>query len=174
MAAFCCAVAQNALGNVAGNLVGRILKLTSNPIILVFKMKANVDNLNQQVAKLKEEIDLVEHYTLAVERGGEEIVQKLKNWLDGAGEFIEVANTIEDDEEKAKKKCFFGMCLNPLSRYKLSKKALKDSKDIADLVGRAREFNLQPSYFLFLTGNWLHLSRVFRSLSGEWMYWMKS
>ncbi|GLT36300.1 hypothetical protein SLA2020_106880 [Shorea laevis] len=146
MAAFCCAVAQNALGNVAGNLVGRILKLTSNPIILVFKMKANVDNLKKQVAELKEEKERVEHYAQAAERRGEEIEQKLKNWLNGAGKFIEAAEKIEDNEENAKKKCFFGMCLNPLSRYKLSKKAVEDSMDIADLVRRARGFDLQLSY----------------------------
>ncbi|GLT36288.1 hypothetical protein SLA2020_106770 [Shorea laevis] len=142
--AFCVPVVQNALGTVVGNWIDRILE--RNPIILVFKVKSNVDKLKEQVAKLQEEIDHVEHCTHAAERKGKEIVQKLKNWRDAADKFVEAANTIEDDEEKAKKKCFFGMCLNPRSRYKLSKKAVQNSKNIAEHVRNAREFNLSPSY----------------------------
>ncbi|GLT36287.1 hypothetical protein SLA2020_106760 [Shorea laevis] len=142
--AFCVPVVQNALGTVVGNWIDRILG--RNPIILVFKMKANVEKLKGQVAELKGEIDHVEHYTQAAERKGKEIVQKLKNWRDAAVKFVEAAETVEDDEEKAKKKCFFGMCLNPLSRYKLSKNAVQNSKNIAEHVRNAREFNLSPSY----------------------------
>ncbi|GLT36286.1 hypothetical protein SLA2020_106750 [Shorea laevis] len=144
--AFCVPVFQNCLGTVAGNWIDRSLKRISYPIILVFKMKANVEKLRKQVDKLEEELDHVERCTQDAERRGEEMALKYKNWRDAACKFLEAANTIEDDEEKAKKKCFFGMCLNPRSRYKLSKKAVEDSMNIAEHVRNAREFSLQPSY----------------------------
>ncbi|GLT36305.1 hypothetical protein SLA2020_106930 [Shorea laevis] len=143
---FCIPVVQNAFGNVAGNWIDRSLNRISYPIILVFKMKSNVEKLKGQVAELKEGIDNVEQEAQAAEREGKEIVQRLKTWLNEAGKFIEAANTIEDDEEKAKKKCFFGMCLNPLSRYKLSKRAEEDSQKIAKHAQKVPGFNLQNSY----------------------------
>ncbi|GKV48348.1 hypothetical protein SLEP1_g55170 [Rubroshorea leprosula] len=142
--AFCVPFVQNALGTVVGNRIDRILQ--RNPIILVFKMKSNVDNLKEQVAKLKEEIGHVAQETQAAEGRVEGPVKKLETWLDEARKFIEAANTIEDDEEKAKKKCFFGMCLNPLSRYKLSKRAEEDSQKIAKHVQKVPGFNLRTSY----------------------------
>ncbi|GKV02424.1 hypothetical protein SLEP1_g14861 [Rubroshorea leprosula] len=145
MAEACCVpVVQNVLVTVVGNWIDRGLE--RNPIILVFKMKSNVDKLKEQVAELREDIDHVERETQAVERRGEHTVPKLKTWLNEAGKFIEAANTIEDDEEKAKKKCFFGMCLNPLSRYRLSKKAVEDSQKIARHVQKVPGSNLQTSY----------------------------
>ncbi|GKV48350.1 hypothetical protein SLEP1_g55172 [Rubroshorea leprosula] len=142
--AFCVPVVQNALGTVAGNWIDRSLKRISYPIILVFKMKANVEKLRKQVEKLEEELDHVERCTQDAERRGEEMALKHKNWRDAACKFIEAANTIENGEEKAKKKCFFGMCLNPWSRYKLSKKAVEDSQKIAEHAQKVPGFNLQP------------------------------
>ncbi|GKU88241.1 hypothetical protein SLEP1_g2527 [Rubroshorea leprosula] len=145
--AFGIAVAENAAGTVAGSWIDRSLKRILNPIILVVNWKANVENLKKQVAELKEEVQRVEHQTQAAERRGEEIEQMLKTWLTKTSKFIEAENTVEDDEEKPRKKCFFGICINPLSRYRLSKQSVEDSKDVADLLRKACGFNLPISYY---------------------------
>ncbi|GKV47951.1 hypothetical protein SLEP1_g54800 [Rubroshorea leprosula] len=142
-----CAFCQNAAGNFVGNLFSEIFTLISKPIILVFKCDNNVDYLKNKVAELKDEKDTAENYAEAVERRGEKIVQKLRNWLTSANDRIEAADKlVADAEGNAKKKCFFGLCLNPKSRYQPSKKAEENSKTIDKLVNEARGFNLPLSH----------------------------
>ncbi|GLT76983.1 hypothetical protein SLA2020_486130 [Shorea laevis] len=142
-----CAFCQNAAGNFVGNLFSGIFTLISKPIILVFKCDNNVDHLKNKVAELKDEKDTAENYAEALERRGDEIVQKLRNWLTSANNLIEAAEKlVADAEGKAEKKCFFGRCLNPKSRYQLSKKAEENSEVIVDLVNKACGFNLPLSH----------------------------
>ncbi|GLT60015.1 hypothetical protein SLA2020_328050 [Shorea laevis] len=142
-----CAFCQNAAGNFVGNLFSGIFTLISKPIILVIKCDNNVDYLKNKVAELKDEKDTAENYAEAVDRRGEQIVQRLRNWLTSANARIEAADKlVADAEGNAKKKCFFGLCLNPKSRYQLSQKAEENSKTIDKLVNEAREFNLPLSH----------------------------
>ncbi|GLT52132.1 hypothetical protein SLA2020_254870 [Shorea laevis] len=142
-----CAVCQNAAGNFVGNLLSEIFTLISKPIILVFKCDNNVDYLKNKVAEIKDEKDTTENYAEAVERRGEKIVPKLRNWLTSANDRIEAAEKlVADAEGNAKKRCFFGLCLNPKSRYQLSKKAEENSMTIDKLVNEARGFNLALSH----------------------------
>ncbi|GLT52107.1 hypothetical protein SLA2020_254680 [Shorea laevis] len=72
---------------------------------------------------------------------------ELKNWLPNANSLIEAAHKLTADaEENAKKKCFFGLCLNPISRYQLSKNAKENSEAIVDLLGKPCVLNLPNSY----------------------------
>ncbi|GLT87869.1 hypothetical protein SLE2022_059260 [Rubroshorea leprosula] len=146
-----CAFCQNAAGNFVGNLFSGIFTLISKPIILVIKCDNNVDYLKNKVAELKDERETVENYAEAVDRRGEQIAQKVWNWLTRANNCIEAAEKlvadaadklVADAEGNVKKKCFFGLCLNPKSRYQLSKKAEENSKTIDKLVNEARGFNL--------------------------------
>ncbi|GKV53760.1 hypothetical protein SLEP1_g60275, partial [Rubroshorea leprosula] len=138
-----CAVCQNAAGDVVGNLFSKILSLVSDPITLVLKCNNNVDNLKQQADELKLRKGTADDDVDVVRRGGKEITQELKNWLTSADSLIEFAdNLAADAEENAKKKCFFGLCLNPISRYRLSKKAKEKSEAIVDLVGKPCVLNL--------------------------------
>ncbi|GLT62202.1 hypothetical protein SLA2020_348570 [Shorea laevis] len=146
---------QNAAANFVGNLFSGIFTLISKPIILVIKCDNNVDYLKNKVAELKDERETVENYAEAVDRRGEQIAQKVRNWLTRANNCIEaaeklVADTaaklVADAEGNAKKKSFFGLCLNPKSRYQLSKKAKENSEAIAELVNEARGFNLPLSH----------------------------
>ncbi|GLT36875.1 hypothetical protein SLA2020_112220 [Shorea laevis] len=142
-----CAVCQNAAGNFVGNLFSGIFTLISKPIILVIKCDNNVDYLKNKVAELKDEKDTAGNYAEAMDRRGEQIVQRLRNWLTSANARIEAADKlVADAEGNAKKKCFFGLCLNPKSRYQLSQKAEENSKTIDKLVNEAREFNLPLSH----------------------------
>ncbi|GLT51867.1 hypothetical protein SLA2020_252440 [Shorea laevis] len=145
--AFICAVCQNAAGDVVGNLFCKILSLISNPITLVRKCNNNVDNLKKQAAELKLKKGTVDDYVDVVHRRGDEIGKELKNWLTSANNLTQAADKLEADaEENAKEKCFFGLCLNPISRYQISKKAKENSEAIVDLVGKARGFDLPLSH----------------------------
>ncbi|GLT62360.1 hypothetical protein SLA2020_350050 [Shorea laevis] len=153
-----CAFCQNAAANFVGNLFGEIFNPISKPIILVLKCDNNVDYLKNKVAELKREKEAVENFAGAVGRTGEQITPKLSDWLAGANNCIEAAEKlvpdaadaaeklVADAEGNAKKKCFFGPCLNPKSRYQLSKKAEENSKTIDKLVNEAREFKLPLSH----------------------------
>ncbi|GLT62203.1 hypothetical protein SLA2020_348580 [Shorea laevis] len=138
-----CAVCQNAAGNVVGNLFGKILSRISDPITLVLKCNNNVDNLKQRAVELKLKKGTADDYVDVVHRRGEEIGQELKTWLTSANNLTEAADKLAADaEENAEKKCFFGLCLNPISRYQLSNKAKENSEAIVDLVGKACGFDL--------------------------------
>ncbi|GLT41408.1 hypothetical protein SLA2020_154740 [Shorea laevis] len=144
---FICPVFQNFAGNVLTKLFDGIFPFISNPINRVRKCNNNVDNLKKKVTELKGEKENVENFAGAVDRRGEQIAQKLRNWVTSANECIEAADVLlANAEESAKKKCFFGLCLNPKSRYQLSKKAEENSNAIAELVNEARRLNLPLSY----------------------------
>ncbi|GLT62205.1 hypothetical protein SLA2020_348600 [Shorea laevis] len=148
MAAACiCAVCQNAAGNVVGNLFGKILSLISDPITFVLKCNNNVGNLKQRADELKLRKGTADGCVDVFYRRGEGITPELKNWLPNANSLIEAADKLTADaEENAKKKCFFGLCLNPISRYQLSKKAKENSEAIVDLLRKPCVLNLPNSY----------------------------
>ncbi|GKV25956.1 hypothetical protein SLEP1_g35329 [Rubroshorea leprosula] len=132
-----CAVCQNAAGNVVGNLFSKILSLISDPITFVLKCNNNVDNLKRRADELKLRKGSADGCVDVFYRRGEEITQELKNWLPNANSLIEAADKLTADaEENAKKKCFFGLCLNPISRYQLSKNAKENSEAIVHLLGK--------------------------------------
>ncbi|GLT32034.1 hypothetical protein SLA2020_067280 [Shorea laevis] len=157
----CCAFCQNAAANFVGNLFGDILTLISKPIILVIKCDSNVGYLKNKVAELKREKEAVENFAGAVGRRGEQITQKLSDWLTETNNRTEAAeklvahaadgaeNLVADAEGNAKKKHFFGLCFNPKTRYQLSKKAKENSEAIDKLVNEARGFNLPLSHIPF-------------------------
>ncbi|GLT60014.1 hypothetical protein SLA2020_328040 [Shorea laevis] len=144
---FICPVFQNCAGNVLTKLFDGIFTLISNPINRVRKCNDNVDNLKKKVTELKGEKETLEKFAGAVDRRGEKIDPKLGNWVTSANECIEAADVlVANAEESAKKKCFFGLCLNPKSRYQLSKEAEENCNAVTELVNEARRLNLPLSY----------------------------
>ncbi|XP_052287404.1 disease resistance protein At4g27190-like isoform X2 [Citrus sinensis] len=74
---------------------------------------------------------------------GDEIYEGVTNWLNSVDEFSEgVAKSIIDDEDRAKKSCFKGLCPNLISRYKLSKQAATAAEAAANLVGEGNFSNV--------------------------------
>ncbi|GLT87844.1 hypothetical protein SLE2022_059030 [Rubroshorea leprosula] len=141
-----CAVCQNAAGNVVGKLFCKILCPISNPITLVRNCNNNINNLKQRADDLRLRKGTADDYVDRVQRRGEEIGLELENWLTSANNLTKDADRLAADAEgNAKKKCFFGLCLNPISRYQLSKKAKENSEAIVDLVGKACGFGLPLS-----------------------------
>ncbi|GLT52128.1 hypothetical protein SLA2020_254840 [Shorea laevis] len=141
-----CAVCQNAAGDVVGNLFCKIVSPISNPVIGVLQFNNNVDNLKQRADELKLRKGTADDYVDVIHRSGEEITQELKDWLRRANSLMEEADKLAADAKENAKNCFFGLCLNPISRYQLSKKAKKNSETIVDLVGKPCVLNLPHSY----------------------------
>ncbi|GLT32031.1 hypothetical protein SLA2020_067250 [Shorea laevis] len=136
-----CAVCQNAAGNLVGNLFSGIFTLISKPIILVIKCNNNVDDLKNKVAELKVKRETAKNHAETVETAEKLVPDAAEKLVADAAEKL-----VADAEGNAKKKCFFGLCLNPKSRYQLSKKAEENSKTIDKLVNEARGFNLPLSH----------------------------
>ncbi|GKV01644.1 hypothetical protein SLEP1_g14183 [Rubroshorea leprosula] len=133
-------------GKVAENLVDRIFNLIWNRITRVFKWKTNLNNLEEEVKKLVAESESVRQLMEAADRKGEEAVRKVKLWLTNAEKYIGDMEKLEDDEDKAKKKCFLGVCPNPRARYQISKKVEGYLVDVTELLQEAHNFNFPGFY----------------------------
>ncbi|GLT30243.1 hypothetical protein SLA2020_050560 [Shorea laevis] len=142
-------IADAVCAKVVENLDNRILNFILNPvtarIAVVRKCNENVENLKNQVEKLKDERSSVESYIKEVSRRGRLIDHRVQTWLTKAEEFIKAAEEpVRVGEEFAKEECFFRLCPNPIPRYKLSKEAEKNSQDIVRHLEAARGLDSLP------------------------------
>ncbi|KAH1045334.1 hypothetical protein J1N35_036118 [Gossypium stocksii] len=99
----------------------------------------NVQNLKDQAEKLKAERERVQHSVDAAKRNGKEIERDVSNWMSAVDRKIsEQVEKVMQDEEKAKKKCFIGLCPNLWTRYKHSLKAAQEAKAVAELLEQGK------------------------------------
>ncbi|TYI62759.1 hypothetical protein E1A91_D10G270100v1 [Gossypium mustelinum] len=99
----------------------------------------NVEILKDEAKKLKDERDRVQHSVDAAQRNGEEIERDVNNWMSAVDRKIpEQVEKVMQDEEKAKKKCFIGLCPNFWTRYKHSLKAAAEAKAVAKLLEQGK------------------------------------
>ncbi|GKV01657.1 hypothetical protein SLEP1_g14193 [Rubroshorea leprosula] len=133
-------------GKVAENLlVDRIFNPIWNRIARVFKWKTNLKNLEKEVKKLVAESESVQKFMEAADRRGEEALPNVKIWLAAAEKYIGEMK-LEDDEDKAKKKCFLGLCPNARARYQISKKVEEYLVDVTRLLKEADKFEIPDFY----------------------------
>ncbi|XP_044463252.1 probable disease resistance protein At1g61190 [Mangifera indica] len=81
--------------------------------------------LKEQVKELRSRREGVEEDVKVAERQGEEIYNAVTEWLKDLEEFIERVTKLVEDEDKAKKRCFQGLCPDLIKRFRLSKEAEK-------------------------------------------------
>ncbi|GKV02480.1 hypothetical protein SLEP1_g14915 [Rubroshorea leprosula] len=126
-------------GKCAEHLVESTIDLISKPITLVYKRSDNVRNLKDKLARLTDRRESVQHHVNDAERKAEEIEQEVKNWMSKADNYItgEAKKSLDELEDKAKKRCFLGLCLNPKSLYRQSKKAEEDALAVGQLLEEA-------------------------------------
>ncbi|XP_040934589.1 probable disease resistance protein At4g27220 [Gossypium hirsutum] len=99
----------------------------------------NVETLKEQAEKLKDARDRVQHSVDAAQRNGEEIERDVNNWMSAVDRKIpQQVEKVMQDEEKAKKKCFIGLCPNFWTRYKHSLKAAEKAKAVAELLEQGK------------------------------------
>ncbi|KAG4181665.1 hypothetical protein ERO13_A10G241400v2 [Gossypium hirsutum] len=124
---------------IVSSIVTKAAEHTISPIINHVKylsnLQQNVETLNDQTEKLKGERETVQRSVDAELRSGKEIRGNVKNWLSAVDRMIpKQEEKVTQDEEKAKKKCFLGLCPNIWTRYKLSLEAEEKAKAVAKLL----------------------------------------
>ncbi|XWS08878.1 hypothetical protein CRYUN_Cryun40dG0038200 [Craigia yunnanensis] len=122
----------------AGNLVAEVSKFmfqkTKLHISYVFHHKRRVENFEKKIETLKERGDKVQHEVDAAKRNAEKIETDVNNWLIKVDNIINAeAKEVKDLEDKAKNKCFIGLCPIFKSRYQLSKKVEQDANIVDEL-----------------------------------------
>ncbi|KAK9218333.1 hypothetical protein WN943_006970 [Citrus x changshan-huyou] len=130
------------------NCVSEGAKSLFNPITwqisYVFKYQSYIDELKVQVKQPGYKREMVQQPVNHARLQGDELYEGVTDWLHSVDEFISegVAKSIIDDEDRAKKSCFKGLCPNLISRYKLSKQAAKAAEAAASLVGKGNFSNV--------------------------------
>ncbi|MBA0665562.1 hypothetical protein Goklo_005406, partial [Gossypium klotzschianum] len=101
--------------------------------------RKNFETLKDHAEKLQDARDRVQHSVDAAQRNGEEIERDVNNWMSAVDRKIpEQVEKVMQDEEKAKKKCFIGLCPNFWTRYKHSLKAAAEAKAVAELLEQGK------------------------------------
>ena len=114
------------VGAVIGNLLGRQLAYPYN-------FRRYLDDLKEQVEKLKDARERHLRFVEEAEWQGDEISPDDGKWLAHAEEKIRQAEALIEDEMMTKNKCFNGLCPDLKSRYELGKKAMKLTDDIVKI-----------------------------------------
>lgn len=100
----------------------------------VFKCQSYINELKNQVQQLRNKTEREQRSIDHTTQQGDEIHKDVDQWLTEVNQFIEqVADPITGNEGQPKMHCFKGLCTNSMTRYKLSKKAVKAGKDVKSL-----------------------------------------
>ncbi|GLT98192.1 hypothetical protein SLE2022_157080 [Rubroshorea leprosula] len=147
MADFVNSVGTAVVGDVTEKLVYRFFKQIWIQITRVLKWESKVKNLQRKAVELTGKIERVLQFTEAANRRGEEVALNVKNWLTRAEKYKREIEELRGDEDKAKKKCFAGLCPNPKVRYQIGKKVDKYMEAVVPLLEEASGFKFPDSYF---------------------------
>ncbi|KAK9041415.1 hypothetical protein V6N11_016517 [Hibiscus sabdariffa] len=122
------------------SLASKAAEYTVEPTVrrlgYLFKYKTKFQDLRSKVKELEDATERVQESVDAANRDGREIFDDVQRWLTTASEKIsdEAARQLQEDKEKAMKRCFAGFCPDFKSRYQLSKKADKEAIAITELL----------------------------------------
>ncbi|GMI79613.1 hypothetical protein HRI_001630700 [Hibiscus trionum] len=139
---------MEAIISIAGAFASKAAEYTVDPtarqLSYLFKPKAKFQNLRTKVQDLKDAKERVQQFVDAANRKGEVVFDDVQRWLTEVNGKIsdEAATQLQEDEEKATKRCFAGFCLDFKSRYHLSKKADKEANAITQLLAKKDSFNI--------------------------------
>ncbi|XP_031280232.1 probable disease resistance protein At4g27220 [Pistacia vera] len=126
-----------AVSGVASKAAESAFDFIGQHISYLFKYGSYINDLKNQVEDLGNARERVEHQVDEARRRGEVVEKDVEQWLKRVNDFTEgVVKPIIGDEDKAKKRCFIGLCPNLIQRYMLGKKAAKALPGGADLSGK--------------------------------------
>ncbi|KAJ6876885.1 hypothetical protein NC651_029794 [Populus alba x Populus x berolinensis] len=114
--------------------------ITTN-ICNAFYCKSNLRHLKEEVDKLKNARERMQHLVDEDRRKGKVIEEDVAKWLlevDGITEKVE--RELAQDEGGVKKKCFMGLCPNFKTRYQLGKKAEEKLATVKAKLEEQRRF----------------------------------
>ncbi|EOY20362.1 NB-ARC domain-containing disease resistance protein [Theobroma cacao] len=134
-------VITGAAANVASEAAKGIFHEVKRHMRYVFIHKKNVDKFEEKLKSLIAKRASVQQEVDAANRNGEKIKADIEHWRKTVDKVIdEEDKRVKDLEEKAKNKCFIGLCPNIKSRYQLSRKAEDGAAAVDDLIGQC-QFN---------------------------------
>ncbi|XP_044474978.1 disease resistance protein At4g27190-like [Mangifera indica] len=116
-------LATAALETAAERVTETVCEFGSRQINYVFKYRSYMKKLKEQVKELEIRREDVKEAVEMAERQGEQIYNEVTEWLKSVEEFMERVAKLVDEEDKAKKRCFKGLCPDLIKRYRLSKEA---------------------------------------------------
>ncbi|XP_021281818.1 uncharacterized protein LOC110414745 isoform X3 [Herrania umbratica] len=128
---------------IVSSIVTMAAEYTISTIKNHFRYLCNHENqvrtLKNQVESLKDAKERVQHSVDTAKRNGEEIEHDVDTWLTTVNNKIaEEVEKVIQDEEKAKKKCFLGLCPSFWTRYRLSMDAEEEAKAVAELLEQGK------------------------------------
>ncbi|XP_022720196.1 disease resistance protein At4g27190-like [Durio zibethinus] len=145
VSSFVATIVSSFVAAIVGSFVATAAEYTISHIKNHIKYLSNHENqiqtLKNQAESLKDARERVQHSVDAAKRNGEEIYHDVDNWLTTVDKIAEEVKKVLQDEEKAKKKCFIGLCPNFWTRYKLSVKAEEKTKAVAELLEQRDKFD---------------------------------
>ncbi|KAJ9682219.1 hypothetical protein PVL29_018209 [Vitis rotundifolia] len=104
----------------------------------LFHYNSNMAGLRDQVENLEEARGRLQRSVDAAERQGRGIEDDVQKWLTRANSISREAQEFIEDEKKAKKSCFKGLCPNLISRHQLSRQAKKKAQDVEKIHGKGK------------------------------------
>lgn len=121
---------------VAEKVVGGLFTLIGRHLGYVWKYSSNISDLTQQIEKLGDATERLQQDVDEANRQGYEIFLDVQKWLSRAEARIKEAEKLLEGEREANRGCFH---LWP--RYKQSKKANEQSKDIVNEIQEAVKYD---------------------------------
>ncbi|KAM7486619.1 hypothetical protein LguiA_002628 [Lonicera macranthoides] len=135
-------MAMDIAGSVAGSVVGKIVEYLVAPIGrqfgYLFCYNRNIENMRSQVEKLKDKRHGVQGEVDAATRNCKIVKADVTTWLTSVNLIEVAAQKILEDKEEVGKGCLNGWCLNIKSRYLLSRKASKQTQNLAELLDEGK------------------------------------
>ncbi|GMI65083.1 hypothetical protein like AT4G27190 [Hibiscus trionum] len=131
------------------SIAGKAAEYTVDPIAhqlnYLFKHSSNFQNLKDQIEKLEDARGRVQHSVEEERRNAKEIEADVLKWL--ASVDNKLTENAPEKLEKAKNKCFLGLCPNLKSRYRLSKRAVEEARAITHLLeeGKFHKVSYSPA-----------------------------
>ncbi|KAM7480855.1 hypothetical protein LguiB_005438 [Lonicera macranthoides] len=125
------------MAEIAFAIVGKIGEYLVTPIGrhfgYIFCYNNNIENLRDQTKKLKDIKDGVGLSVSTARNNLEVIAPRVESWLIEVENITKESDRIFEYKASVDKGCLSGWCLNPRSRYLLSRKASKQAQVIVDL-----------------------------------------
>ncbi|RVW75923.1 putative disease resistance protein [Vitis vinifera] len=118
-------------------VVDKLWEPVGNQIGYLVHYKKNVENLNAEVETLEALRKDNRESVRAAEVNGEEIKADVRTWLERADAAIAEVERVNDDF-KLNKRCLWGCFPDWISRYRLSKRAVKDKVTIGELQDQGK------------------------------------
>ncbi|XP_022723802.1 probable disease resistance protein At4g27220 [Durio zibethinus] len=117
------AIATGAAANLSSDAAKGIFQEIRRHIRYVIIYKKNVEKFEEKMKMLLAKRESVQKDIEAAERNVEKIKPDVELWCSNVDKVFEEAKSVKDLQDKAKSKCFIGLCPNIKSRYQLSRKA---------------------------------------------------